>query len=484
VANAGGAFALKPSATAPMHCDASGGVAPYTFAWTIPVNGGTAVSLSGYTGADTTLNAPSSPAQVGVQCKVTDSAGSTAQAIVNVSVATSGTSGMTASAGPTFSVKSGTTAPLQCSTMGANGSVQYDWSIIDNGGQPVQLTVSSGALTSFIAPTVTASTTITAQCVATDSTLATASAVVDVTVLPNGAPSVLTAYAGADYSVQGGGVAPLHCDASGGTGPYAFQWVIKDSGGLPISLSGYNLADTSFTAPAATASTPVQLECRATDNVGAIATSTVTATVASSGTSATTLVARLKNASTVTPGQVVQLDTTGTGWYNSSGVSTNGPVVNYAWTTTASGVSFSDNAGVAPTFVVPTTITTVTNIPVTVTVTSGGQTSSATTVYTVDPNGVIKLSVTPPASTGSVSNPQAFQFAANAQYTGAARNLYYQWTQVSGPTTSIGGDSTATMGVSPTATGTYVFRLAVGYQPIDALNPGLYFTDVVLQMTP
>jgi hypothetical protein len=484
VANAGGAFMMAPGATAAMHCAATGGLAPYSFTWSIPVNGGTSVSLSTYSGADTQLVAPAQPAAIGVECQVSDSRGSSAQTLVNVTVASgAGGSSLTASAGSNFSVQSGTTAPMQCSTQGASGAVTYAWSIKDSGGLPVALTATDSQQTSFVAPTVTAPTSIVAQCVATDSSTATASSLVTVTVNPSKTVEALTANAGPNFAVTAGQTAPFHCDAFGGTGPYAFQWVTTDTGNLPIALSTYNAADTKYTAPAVVSDTPVTLSCRATDNVGTVSTSTVTSTIQAQNlqTAQSTLVAHLSNATVVTPGQVVQLQSTGTGWYDATGKATTGPVVTYSWSSSDLEVVFSDSSS-APTFVVPTSITMVTQIPVTMTVTSGGQTSTATTIYTVDPFGAMTLTITPPAAAGSVATPTAYTFAASATYTGAARNLYYQWTQVSGPATPLGGESTSTLGVAPTAAGQYVFRIAVGYQPIDAINPGLYFADVVLTL--
>jgi hypothetical protein len=480
-ANLGGAFSITPGSTAPLHCGASGGTSPYTYAWTITDNGGTAVSLTGYTGADTTFDSTSTSADVAVQCVVTDSAGATATALVNIAISNSTVSSLTASAGPSFSVTSGATVPLQCSSAGANGTVSYAWSITANGGLAVQLSSLDTQTSSFTAPTVTTATTITAKCTATDSASDTASSSVDVTVNPSGANTALTANAGTAFSVSAGETAPFHCDATGGTGPYSYQWVITSNGGLPISLSTYTASDTQFTAPSVSADTAVTLTCRATDNDGAVATSSVTATIDTSSTN--TLVAKIVNLSSiVSPGQQVSLSSTGSGWYDSSGSSTTGSVVTYAWTTTASGVTFSDTTSASPVMVVPSSITTVTTIPVTLTVTSGSQTSTATSNYIVNPYGVLTLSVSPSSAAGSVSNVQSYTFAASTTYSGNA-TLYYQWTQVSGPSVDLGGDSTSSLGVSPTSTGSYVFRLAVGFQTIDSTNPGLYFTDVTLTIT-
>jgi hypothetical protein len=483
VANVGGAFATTPSSTAPLHCAVDGGTAPYTYAWSIPNNGGQATSLSSYTTADTTLTAPAAPAQIAVECQVADANGLTGSAVVNVTVQKSATStSMTASAGPTFSVTSGSNVPLQCSTEGASGTVNYSWSIVSNAGLALSLTNLNSQVASFVAPTVTTATPITARCSAVDASNATASADVVVTINPNTAVTPLTAFAGSDFSVAGGGETPLHCDASGGTGPYSFQWVISNSSGLALSLSQYSAADTELSTPVPAADTPVALTCRATDNTQTTATSTVNVNVTAAATSNATLVASLNSAAVVAPGQVVTLNSGTTGWYTNAGLATTGPTISYAWSSTYAGLVFSNAMSSTPSFVVPISISTATQIPVTLTVTSGGQTATATTVYTVDPNGVISLAVNPPATEGKLSSGAAYSFAATATYAGATRNLYYQWTQVSGPTTPLGGATTPTLGVAPTDLGTYVFRLAVGNQPITVLNPGLYFTDVVLTL--
>lgn len=483
VANAGGSFTAAPSSTSPIHCSVSGGTAPYTYSWTVPSNGGQAVSLSSYTGADTTLTAPAVAAQLALQCKVTDANGSSGSAVVNVTVQKSTTAAvLTASAGPTFSVTSGATAPLQCTAAGNTGAVSYSWSIVSNGGLPISLVNLSSQVASFVAPTVTTPTTITAQCVASDSTTATASADVAVTVMPSASNATLTSFAGTDFSVVGGASTPLHCDATGGTGPYSFQWVISSNGGLATSLSQYTGADTILSSPVTSSDTPVTVQCRATDNKQAIATSLVNVDVTSSSKTNTTLVANVNASAVVSPGQVVTLSTTNTGWYGNDGTLTTGPVISYSWTSSDPGVAFSNVTSASPTFIVPVGITSATQIPVTLTATGGGQSASATTVYTVDPNGVMSLTVSPAASEGKASAGVSYSFTATATYSGATRALYYQWTQVSGPSVPLGGDTTTTLGIAPTAVGTYVFRIAVGNEPITALNPGLYFTDVVLTL--
>lgn len=292
--------------------------------------------------------------------------------------------------------------------------------------------------------------------------------------------SSLTATAGTDFSVNAGATAPLHCGASGGAGAVSYQWVIASNGGLPISLDAYDSADANFTAPAVSAPTVVSLTCRATDASNSVATATSNVTVLPVAVTTNALVARIVNTAVLSPGDVVQLNSTGTGWYGSDGASTTGPVPTYAWSTTAAGVTLSDPSSPSPTLIIPSGISSTLQIPVTLKVTSGTSSSTVTSVYTVDPYGPLQLTITPSAAAGSINT--AYAFAATATYAGSARPLYYQWTQISGPTLTepLGGQTTATLGVAPSLAGQYVFRLAVGYEPITSSAPGAYTADVVL----
>lgn len=299
--------------------------------------------------------------------------------------------------------------------------------------------------------------------------------------------SSLSVKAGPDFDVISGAAAVLHCDATGGIAPYSYQWVVAANGRLPLALSTFSGTDTDFTAPATASDTPVAFTCRATDAFGVVGTSTVNAVIKPSpqtgGNAAPTLVAALQNTNTVAPGELVSLDATGTGWYGGDGLRVDGPKLTYAWSSTDADILFSDVNALAPTFVVPTTVANVRRIPITLTVTGNGQTSVAKTYYTVDPYGPLTLSVTPAAASGA---PAAYSFSAVVNYSGQARQVYYQWTQVSGPVMNepIGGATTNTMGVAPTAVGKYVFRVAVGYEPISGTAPGVYLADVVLNITP
>lgn len=70
---------------------------------------------------------------------------------------------------------------------------------------------------------------------------------------------------------------------------------------------------------------------------------------------------------------------------------------------------------------------------------------------------------------------------------GGTNQMFYQWTIVSGPVVPLGGDTTATVGfVAPTvaAATTIKLRAAIGYAPITVSNPGTYFVEGVVTVTP
>lgn len=298
--------------------------------------------------------------------------------------------------------------------------------------------------------------------------------------------------AGPSFHVQSGANAPLNCI---GPAESSYQWVIESNGGLPIELSSDQTAKSSFTAPIVPAATPVTLVCRmtATNTVAATATSVASSatTVVTSSVvviidpleAATTLVTTISGNRTANPGSRLSL-TANAAWYDSKAAVTAGPVIDYSLSlgagapagtviTPATGSSSVD-------VIIPSGIADAVFFPVTATTKSGSKTSSATVTVLVDPNGAVTLAITPQAQ--SVQGGAVVSINATS-----GTKLFYQWTVVSGPTVSLDGVATNQVEfVAPKVlvVTNMVLRVAIGYAPITAANPGIYFLEGVVTVNP
>lgn len=294
-------------------------------------------------------------------------------------------------------------------------------------------------------------------------------------------PTTTTVNAGKDFAVLSGEKAPLFCDAPAGR---TYQWVVTENGGLPLTLSKTNEQTTDFTAPIVTVPTTVTLTCRTTNAENVVETDSVNVTI-NPVANQSTLNAQIPNSVTGTPGQNIQI-ASATSWYDTTGKAVPGPVISYNWTLgggVPTGVSLLSNGSeTTQLYVNPGAISQPTQIPVTLTATSNGQTSVANVSVLVDPNGALNPTVDKPAQVVESGKEATVTVSA----TGNA-NLYYQWTQVSGVPVILGGATTKTVGfVAPTVSSNQdvVLRVAIGYTPITTANPGNYFVDAVVQVQP
>lgn len=289
-----------------------------------------------------------------------------------------------------------------------------------------------------------------------------------------------TISAGADFAVTAGKEAPLVCD---GPTTSSYQWVVTNNGGLPVTLSAYTGTSVKFTAPSVKTPTNITVTCRATDADNNVTTSSVNVTV-NPATIDLTLNTAISKGLVGTPGQSIDISGVGS-WYDNSGTATAGPVISYNWTLGAgvpTGVTLlSNGTQTTQLYVNPGVLTAPANIPVTLTATSGGQTSQTTVSVLVDPFGPLTPEVDTPAQI--VESGKAIKEITANTKTG----LYYQWTQVSGVPVILGGASTAKVGfIAPTVTANsdVILRVAMAYSPITPTNPGVYFVDAVVQVQP
>lgn len=297
-----------------------------------------------------------------------------------------------------------------------------------------------------------------------------------------GVPGGLAASAGNNFTSAAGVLNQLHCSATGGTAPYSYQWVVTDNGGYNINLSSYAAADTSFTTPAGEG--VLGFTCRATDAASSVVTSRVNVTVSAPAPATTSFVAGIAKLSSATPGATITLDGSTTGWFDAAGKATTGAVASYQWTSTDPTVVISNPTAATTSAYIPATNAGMRTIGFTLAAKAGAQESSASANVLVDPFGPLSLKIAPSATAATAGT--SVSIVATATSPTGSPQLYYQWTQISGPAIELGGASTSSLGIVPPLNSlgaNYVFRVAVGYQPITGATPGLYFADAVVTVT-
>lgn len=234
-----------------------------------------------------------------------------------------------------------------------------------------------GCQVSVTAPTVASKpATYTLVLTATDSlsNVRTASRNVTVNYDPGFVP-VATINLGAPFSVVSGATAPLTCPVPTGN---AVAWSVTDNAGLPIALSSYGSAQTSFVAPTVKTATPVTLTCNVTDALKQTSIGNIVVTI-QPPPPAPAPVVKITAAQTVKSLAAVSITATApTGYYFSwETVGTPSPMPALAGTNTDT-ISF-----VAPTVATPTTYifkVTYGTEPITATYTGTGSTQSVVVV--------------------------------------------------------------------------------------------------------
>jgi hypothetical protein len=267
----------------------SGGLAPYTYAWTFSV-GGASIVITSPTAASTTFSASglSSAGETRsgtAVCTVTDSLGQTGTCSVSVSITRS--AALSASASPTSETVSAgassqTTGSTTVTASAGTPGYSYSWAWT-TGGSGISIGSASSATTSFTASGLSSSgetRTGTATCTVTDSLGATATATVTVSITRTPG-SGITASA-SPTNLTASGFAPITkttgtttVTATGGAPGYSYAWTWA-SGGTGISATSPSTAATAFTAhlnPGDDLSGTAL--CTVTDSLGATATCTV-----------------------------------------------------------------------------------------------------------------------------------------------------------------------------------------------------------------
>jgi hypothetical protein len=274
-------------------------------------------------------------------------------------------------------------------------------------------------------------------------------------------------------------------------GSYSYQWLSTPT--LPFAST--NTSTATFVAPKSASPQTYQITCRVTDDNAH--TTAATGTLKVSLPAAPTIVPSVVAGRMAAAGETVTLDGSASTWVDSYGAAMTRPIY-YSWEQKQGPTvqMFNTNQAKASA-VMPNSVTQRTYLaftlktsdqPFTNGTTAGTVTSSADTVFTLDPNPELSLSTT---FKDAVESGAYVNITVNAASNPASTlPIYYAWTQVSGETVTMGGTNSKTLNfaapVNPSTTDTkvLVFRVSAGYQPITVANPGEGMLDVVVVVKP
>ena len=293
----------------------------------------------------------------------------------------------------------------------------------------------------------------------------------------------------AALAVNSGADVGLSCFATGGSlkagSRYVFSWVIKSNpAGLPLSLAPAADGSLAFKAPVVSVSTPVTLQCRVTDDN--LATTVSDSVVTISPTSGVIAVANPGSTQTVAINSIVTID-------GSSSSAPGNPVLYYKWVQIEGPVVSLSSADVAKASFTAPIVADTTRLAFNLVVStkfpvdpaSAAPSEQSTLAVFVTPQPPLTLAVSSSSSVkGSV--PVSMNVSATPV---SGSTLYYGWSQISGPSVTLGGANTASASfVSPNVMGSPVellFAVNVSRKPLsEALPSEIVSSDVVVQVNP
>jgi MYXO-CTERM domain-containing protein len=399
--------------------------AALTYAWT--QTGGASVALSGGTTAQPSFIAPEVTASTALTFQLTVSDGTlSASDTVVINVRNVNRAPM-ANAGPdnTVDERGNVTLEGAASSDPDGDALTYTWN--QTGGPSVTLSGANTASPTFGAPEVTATTVLTFRLTVSDSTLS-ATDTVSITVRNvNRAPVV---DAGADQTVNERTSVTL--DGRGSFDPdsgttLTYAW--SQTGGPPVTLSGANTAQPTFTALEVTAATTLTFQLTVSDG-----------TLSASDT----VVISVRNANrapTANAGNDQTVDERSTVTLNGGGADPDGDTLTYTWTQLSGpAVTLTGGNTAQPTFTAPEVIGS-SVISFSLVVSDGTDSSTADRV-------VITVRNVNRAPTVNAGNDQTVDEGAAVALSGSGTDpdgdtLSYTWTQAAGTPAGLSGATTA-----------------------------------------
>jgi len=433
-----------------------------TFSWSC-----TGGNLSNYNIAQPTYTAPSVSQTTTYNCvlTVTNQQGASASDTMNVNVAAQSSTPVVY-AGPDLTVASGQSVVLLGSGSNPNGgTVSFSW------------TCGAGSLSNYniaqptyTAPTVNQNTTYVCNLVVTNNQGSSASDAMNVNVTTQSSNPVV--YAGPDFTVASGqSVILLGSGSNSNGGTLNYSWTCGAG-----SLSNYNIAQPTYTAPYVSQNTTYSCSLTVTNNQGVSASDAMNVNVTNQSS---TPVANAGPDLTVDPNQSVVL--------LGSGYNQNGGSVNFSWFCNG---GFLSNSGIAqPTFYASNLYQN-TSVVCTLTVTnsSGISNSDSTTVSIGGTGLVINVQTESPTNINISTATLNGYISGNSFWNNGTVHVWFQW----GQTTYYGSESVHQLmtssnyfnqniiGLNPNTT--YHFR-AVAQNPNGTLVYGQDLTFVTLQST-
>lgn len=301
---------------------------------------------------------------------------------------------------------------------------------------------------------------------------------------------------GAAANVTSGSKASLSCTGSGGTsntGAYAYQWVVNDAAGLSLNITAPANATTDFTAPIVTTATVVTLQCRVTDDKQKTGTALQTVTI--NPVIKPTIVPISYSGGVAQAGAVVTLDGSKTTRYDVNGNQVTTGTIYFLWKQKSGPtVAINNPSSSIVTIALPSDIVSRTtflftlnasNAPIDSNGNSSEPVQQVDVAYFVDSLTPIVLTSYVPTQT--VSSGNSAVLSASATSAASGHNVYFSWTQISGPSVVLASANSSNAGfIAPTVTAKtiLVFRVSASYLPITSDNPGTASIDLIVQVTP